>query len=66
MFVGFSLAAREKIIISGISNCRNYCLIFIVYAEPTNVAAGCIIQLGGPGGMRLAGRGLETHESKYL
>ena len=63
---GLSWTAREKIIISTISNCRNYCLIFILYAQVTNVAAGRIIQLSGPGGMRLSGRALETHESKYL
>jgi len=42
-----SLAACGKIII-GISACLNYCEIFIVYTEFTNVAADCIIQPGGP------------------
>jgi len=42
-----SLAARGKIVI-GIPTCLNYCEIFIVCTEFTNVAAGRIIQTGGP------------------
>jgi hypothetical protein len=33
---------------SGIHNLLNYCVIFIVYTQFTNVSAGCIIQDGGP------------------
>ena len=42
-----------KIILSGISNLRNYCVIFIVYTQLTNMAADRIIQLGE----QLAARG---------
>jgi hypothetical protein len=44
-----SRAARGKITISGIYNCLNYCVTFMVYIQFTNVAAGCIIQYNGPG-----------------
>ena len=37
---------REKITISGIHNCQNYCEIFIVHTQLTNMAAGRIIQPG--------------------
>jgi hypothetical protein len=40
--------ARVKITIHGIRNVLNYCVISIVYAKYTNVAAGRIIQPGGP------------------
>jgi hypothetical protein len=39
---------REKITISGITNHLNYCEIFIIYTQFTNVAAVRIIQPGGP------------------
>jgi hypothetical protein len=42
---------------SGMHNCLNYCEIFIVYTQFTNMTAGCIIQLGG----QRAARGLEIH-----
>jgi hypothetical protein len=38
----------EKITISGIYKCINYCEIFIVYTQFTNVVADSIIQSGGP------------------
>ena len=47
LWVG-SQAALEKIAISGIHNCLNYCEIFIVYKRFTNVAAGRVIQPGEP------------------
>ena len=37
---------RAKIIISGIPNRTNYCLLFIEYTQLTDVAAGSIIQPG--------------------
>jgi len=40
-------AARGKIVISGIPNRLNCCVICIVYAQFTNVAAGRIIPPGG-------------------
>jgi hypothetical protein len=43
-----SQAARGKITISGISNCLNYCEIFIVYTQFTNVSTGRVIQSGRP------------------
>ena len=43
-----SLAPREKITISGIVNCLNYCEIVVVYTQFTNVVAGRIIQPGVP------------------
>ena len=42
-----SRATSGKIIISGIPNCLNYCEIFRVRTQFTNVAAGRIIQPGG-------------------
>jgi hypothetical protein len=41
-----SRAARANIIISGIPNRINYCLLFIEYTQLTDVAAGSIIQPG--------------------
>ena len=41
-----SRAAHERI--SGITSRLNYCAIFIVYIQFTNVAAGRIRQPGGP------------------
>jgi hypothetical protein len=38
----------EKKIINGKPNCLNYCEIFVVDTEFTNVAAGHKIQSGGP------------------
>jgi hypothetical protein len=43
-----SRASHGKITVSGISNCLNYCVIFIVCTQCTNMAAGRIIQPGGP------------------
>jgi len=43
-----SQAARGKVTVSGMSNCPNNCVIFIVIAQLTNVVAGRIIQPGGP------------------
>jgi hypothetical protein len=43
-----SRAARRQIAVSGIPNCLNCCVIFIVYTQFRNVAAGRIIQDGGP------------------
>jgi hypothetical protein len=40
-------ATHGKITVSGIPNCLYYCKIIIVYTKYTNVALGCIIQLGG-------------------
>jgi hypothetical protein len=40
-------ATRRKITVSGISYCLNYCEIFIVDTEFTNVVTGRIIQHGG-------------------
>ena len=40
-------AVGEKITLSGICNCLNYCEIFIMCTHITNVAADCIIQPGG-------------------
>jgi hypothetical protein len=48
-------ATCGKTTISGVSNCLNYCEIFIVYTSFTNVSADCIIPPGnlhaddGPG-----------------
>ena len=42
-----SRGARGKITINGIPNRVNYCVIFIVYTQFTNVAAGRVIQCGG-------------------
>ena len=42
-----SRAARGKII-TGLRNCLNYCEIFIVHTQFTNVPAGRIIQPGAP------------------
>jgi hypothetical protein len=41
-------ATRGNITVSGISNFLNYCVIFIVFTQFTNVSAGRIIQPGGP------------------
>ena len=38
----------RKITKSGITNCLNYCVIFIVHTELTNVAADRMVQPGGP------------------
>jgi hypothetical protein len=35
-----------KITVSDLPNCMNYCVIFIVYTEYTNVAVGHIIKAG--------------------
>lgn len=43
-----SRVACEKRTISGIPNCLNYCEIFIVHTQFTNVPAGRIIQPGAP------------------
>ena len=43
-----SRAERGKITINVIPYCLNYCVIFLVRAQFTNVAAGLIIQAGGP------------------
>jgi len=43
-----SRAERGTIIISGTPNRLNYCVIFIVYAQFTNLDVGRIIQTGGP------------------
>jgi len=40
-------AMGEKITLSGIRNCLNYCEIFIMYTRITNVAVDCVIQPGG-------------------
>jgi hypothetical protein len=45
---GGSQAARVKITISGIPNLINYCEIFTVHIQFTNVAVGCITQTGRP------------------
>ena len=54
----FSRAARGRITVSGIPKCLNYCEIFIVCMQVTNVAAD------------LADHGLKTHalrdEAAYL
>jgi hypothetical protein len=42
-----SRTACGKITVSGVPNRQNYCVIFIVYIQFTNVAAGCSIQAGG-------------------
>ena len=47
LYVG-SRAARGKIRASGIPNSLNYWIVFIVYAQFTNVAAGRIIQPDRP------------------
>lgn len=39
-----SWATCGKVIVSGVPNCLNYCEIFIVYTQFTNVVLGCIIQ----------------------
>jgi hypothetical protein len=41
-----SPAARAQITVIGMPNCLKYYVPFIVYKWFTNVAAGCIIQLG--------------------
>jgi hypothetical protein len=41
-------ASGKKITLSGIPDCLNYCVICIMYAEFTNVAAGRMIKLDGP------------------
>jgi hypothetical protein len=43
-----SRAARGKITISGTPNRLNYCVIFMVYAQFTNLDAGRITEPGGP------------------
>jgi hypothetical protein len=43
-----SRAESVKITISGITNRLNYCVIFVLYTQFTNAAAGCTIQSGGP------------------
>jgi hypothetical protein len=43
-----SWAARGKIAVSGTPNCLNYCEIFLLYTQFTNVTAGRIIKSGGP------------------
>lgn len=42
-----SQATREKIKISGIPNRINYCSIFIVYTQFTNVAADRVLETPG-------------------
>jgi hypothetical protein len=42
-----SQAVFRKITVSGISNCLNYCVIFVVYTQFTSVAMGRTIQPGG-------------------
>jgi len=41
-------STHGKITVSVIPNCLNYCEVFVVYTQFTNVAAGCVIQAGGP------------------
>jgi hypothetical protein len=41
-------ATGGKITVSDVPNRLNYCVVFMVYTEFTNVAVGCIIQHGGP------------------
>jgi len=43
-----SRTTGRKITISGIINCLNYCVIFIVHAEFTDVASDRVVQPGGP------------------
>ena len=43
-----SRAKRGEIAVRGVSNRLNYCVMFIPYTQFTNVAAGRIIQRGGP------------------
>jgi hypothetical protein len=43
-----SRAALAKLTITGSPNCLNYCEIFVVYTQFTNVAECRIIQPGGP------------------
>jgi hypothetical protein len=45
-----SRAARGQITVSGLPNRLNYCVIFIVHTQFKNMAAGRIIQAGGPRG----------------
>jgi hypothetical protein len=40
-------AAYRKITVSGIPNCLNYCVIFVVFTQFTSVAVGRTIQPGG-------------------
>jgi hypothetical protein len=44
-------AVGEKMTISGIRNCLNYCEVFIMYTRITNVALDYIMQ---PGGLHVA------------
>jgi hypothetical protein len=43
-------AARGQITVSGLPKRLNYCIIFIVHTQFTNMAAVRIIQAGGPRG----------------
>ena len=43
-----SRATTGKIIVIGMPNCLNYCVIFRVHTQFKNVAAGHVIQPGGP------------------
>lgn len=44
----YSRTTGRKITISGIINCVNYCVIFVVHTEFTDVAADRVVQPGGP------------------
>ena len=45
-----SRVPRGKITVSDVPNCLNYFVIFVMHSQFTNMAAGRIIQAGGPRG----------------
>jgi hypothetical protein len=52
-----SWATRRAITMNGKRNCLNYCEIFVVYKQFTNVVAGRIMQ---PDGLRVGDPWFET------
>ena len=58
-----SRAERGRITVTGISNCPNYCEMFIVYSQFTVVSTGRVIP---PGGLRVGDPRCNPERTKML